>query len=90
MLFSITLQFNNLASCLEQMELAREERCEFLPFLSPRRVVTRQDRITGMVFARTEQQEDGFWVEDEDQTTQIKCDVIISAFGSHLQDEDGQ
>ncbi|XP_018015769.2 dihydropyrimidine dehydrogenase [NADP(+)] [Hyalella azteca] len=80
--------FTNIRAVPEEMELAREERCEFLPFLSPRRVVTRQDRITGMVFARTEQQEDGSWVEDEDQTTQIKCDVIISAFGSHLQDED--
>lgn len=72
------------------MELAREERCEFLPFLAPRQVLMKAGRVSAMVFARTELQEDGSWLEDEEQTMQIKCDVIISAFGSQLQDKDGQ
>ena len=73
-----------------QMELAREEQCEFLPFLSPRTVVTKGGRVTGMTFARTEQLEDGSWVEDDDQTTRLKCDFVISAFGAQLQDKDGE
>ena len=71
------------------MELARDEMCEFLPFLAPRKVVSKNGRVTGMVFARTEQQEDDTWIEDDDQTLQLKCDFIISAFGSQLQDDDG-
>ena len=71
------------------MELAREEQCEFLPFLSPQKVVTKGGRVSGMVFARTEEGEDGEWREDGEQTTHLKCDFVISAFGSQLQDEDG-
>lgn len=71
------------------MELAREEMCEFLPFLSPRKVVVKNGKVTGMEFVRTEQTEDGKWIEDEEQTIKLKCDYIISAFGSGLSDEDG-
>ena len=28
----------------------------------------------------------GKWIEDEEQTTRLKCDFIISAFGSGLYD----
>ena len=37
------------------MELAREEMCEFLPFLSPRKVVVKAGKIVAMEFCRTEQ-----------------------------------
>ena len=39
----------------EQMELAREEMCEFLPFMSPRKVILRGGKITAVEFCRTEQ-----------------------------------
>ncbi|MPC98715.1 Dihydropyrimidine dehydrogenase [NADP(+)] [Portunus trituberculatus] len=64
--------------------------CEFLPFLSPRKVLTKNGRVSGMEFVRTEQAEDGTWLEDEDQTVRLKCDYIISAFGSGLSDKDGK
>lgn len=43
-----------------------------------------------MEFVRTEQAEDGTWLEDEDQTVRLKCDYIISAFGSGLFDKDSK
>ena len=72
------------------MELAREEKCEFLPFMSPKEVNVKNGRICSMVFQRTEQQEDGTWIEDEDQSMKIKCDFVISAFGSTLHDQQGE
>ena len=73
------------------MELAREEKCEFLPFLAPREVLTREDgKVKGMEFVRTELDDEGNWVEDEDQIVRIKADYVISAFGSGLTDPDGE
>ena len=50
---------NNLTCCALkfcfQMELAREEMCEFLPFLSPKKVVLKAGKISAMEFCRTEQ-----------------------------------
>ena len=46
----------------QQMELAREEMCEFMPFLSPKSVVLHGEeggrRISAMEFCRTEQVSD--------------------------------
>ena len=86
------------------MELAREEKCEFLPFMSPKEVVMKNGRVVAMEFTRTEQNlvsflifwlkiknvQDGEWVDDLEQTTRIKADWIISAFGSSLFDDDGK
>lgn len=70
------------------MDLAKDEKCEFLPFLSPRKVIVKNDSITGMEFVRTEQTDDGDWIEDEDETVRLKIDYVISAFGSGLTDQD--
>ena len=36
------------------MELAREEMCEFMPFLSPRKVIRKDDgKISAIEFCRT-------------------------------------
>ncbi|XP_038074925.1 dihydropyrimidine dehydrogenase [NADP(+)]-like [Patiria miniata] len=79
--------FTTIRAVPEEMELAREERCEFMPFLSPRKVIMKADRITGLELCRTEQDENGKWVEDEEQTVRLKADYIISAFGSTLHDQ---
>lgn len=71
------------------MQLAVEEKCEFIPFQSPKSVQTDGSRITGMTFYRNEQQEDGSWVEDEDQVLKMRCNFVISAFGSGLYDKNG-
>lgn len=72
------------------MELAKEEKCEFLPFLSPRKVIVKDGKIVAMQFVRTEQDETGNWVEDEEQVVRLKADVVISAFGSVLSDPKGK
>ncbi|XP_075887436.1 dihydropyrimidine dehydrogenase [NADP(+)]-like isoform X2 [Nelusetta ayraudi] len=78
--------FTNIRAVPEEMELAKEEQCEFLPFLSPRQVIMKNGRVAGLQFCRTEQTEAGEWVEDEDQVVKLKADYIISAFGSMLSD----
>nr|AAH80003.1 MGC81821 protein [Xenopus laevis] len=78
--------FTNIRAVPEEVELAKEEKCEFLPFLSPRKVTLKGGKISGMEFVRTEQDDDGNWIEDEDQKIQLKAEVVISAFGSVLTD----
>ncbi|KAF6074359.1 dihydropyrimidine dehydrogenase [Phyllostomus discolor] len=78
--------FVNIRAVPEEMELAKEEKCEFLPFLSPRKVVVKGGKIVAMQFVRTEQDEAGNWSEDEEQRVRLKADVVISAFGSVLSD----
>jgi dihydropyrimidine dehydrogenase (NADP+) len=78
----------NMRAVPEEVEVAKEERCEFMPFCSPFRVVRNaQNKITGMEFYRTEQDDNGEWIEDQDQVIKIKCDFVISAFGSSLTDD---
>ena len=71
------------------MELAREERCEFMPFLSPRKVILKGGVVAGLELCRTEQNDNDEWVEDEEQTVRLKASYIISAFGSTLADNEG-
>lgn len=78
--------FTNIRAVPEEMELAKEEMCEFIPFTSPKKVITHGNRIRAMEFCRTEQTETGEWVIDEEQTIRLKADFIISAFGSDLSD----
>lgn len=73
-----------------QMELAKEEKCEFLPFLSPIEVILKKGLVHAMEFCRTEQTETGEWVEDHEQIVRLKADFIISAFGSVLNDHKGK
>lgn len=72
------------------MELAKEEKCEFLPFLSPSKVEVKDGRVVAITFLRTEQTDSGAWVEDQDQSLRLKANFIISAFGSGLADKDGR
>lgn len=47
-------------------------------------------QIESIEFCRNEQTESGEWVEDSDQTTKLKANFIISAFGSVLSEKDGR
>ncbi|XP_051176423.1 dihydropyrimidine dehydrogenase [NADP(+)] isoform X2 [Leptopilina boulardi] len=80
--------FTNIRAVPEEMELARNEKCEFIPFQSPKNVIVRNGKITAIEFYRTEQNENGEWIEDEDQIVRLKANFIISAFGSGLYDSD--
>ncbi|XP_017767317.1 PREDICTED: dihydropyrimidine dehydrogenase [NADP(+)] [Eufriesea mexicana] len=78
--------FTNIRAVPEELDLAREEKCEFIPFQSPKQVIIRNGKIIAMEFCRTEENENGEWVEDEEQIYRLKADFVISAFGSGLED----
>eukprot|EP00106_Octopus_bimaculoides_P021562 XP_014789004.1 PREDICTED: dihydropyrimidine dehydrogenase [NADP(+)]-like [Octopus bimaculoides] len=80
--------FNNFRAVPEEMEAAKKERCEFIPFMSPKEVLERNGRITGIRFAKTEVDENGQMTEDEDQLVVLKADFIISAFGSLVSEDE--
>lgn len=83
--------FVNIRAVPEEMELAKQEKCEFLPFMSPHQVVVNPatKKISHIVLARNEQNEEtGDWYVDEEQLMKKKCDFIISAFGSALYSDD--
>ena len=71
------------------MELAKEEKCEFIPFATPKKVIVKGSKITAIEFYRNEEDENGEWREDEDQIIRLKVSFIISAFGSGLYDSEG-
>ncbi|XP_054281346.1 dihydropyrimidine dehydrogenase [NADP(+)] [Macrosteles quadrilineatus] len=78
--------FTNIRAVPEEVELAKEEKCEFLPFMAPKGIITKDGKITAVEFYRTEQNDEGEWVVDKEQSTRIKADYVISAFGSGLYD----
>ncbi|KAG1969356.1 dihydropyrimidine dehydrogenase [NADP(+)], partial [Pimephales promelas] len=78
--------FTNIRAVPEEMEVAKEEKCEFLPFLCPCEVIKKNGHVVGLRFCRTEQRDDGTWIVDEEQIVHLKADFIISAFGSILND----
>ncbi|XP_048482969.1 dihydropyrimidine dehydrogenase [NADP(+)] isoform X3 [Plutella xylostella] len=80
--------FSNIRAVPEEVDLAKEEKCEFIPFMSPKEVIVKDGKIAGLRLCRTEQLDDGEWIEDEEQVTQLKANYIISAFGSGLYDAD--
>lgn len=43
-----------------------------------------------MEFCRTEQNDEGEWVEDMEQIVRLKANFVISAFGSGLYENDGK
>lgn len=79
--------FTSIRAVPEEMESAREEKCEFMPYCSPKQVNVKDGRIVSMEFVKTEQDLEGKWYDDEDQKITLKADWIISAFGSTLIDE---
>uniref|UniRef100_A0A914BUW6 Dihydropyrimidine dehydrogenase [NADP(+)] n=2 Tax=Acrobeloides nanus TaxID=290746 RepID=A0A914BUW6_9BILA len=78
--------FTSIRAVPEEMEAAREEKCEFMPFMSPKKLNIKDGRIVSMEFIKTEQDLEGNWYEDDEQTLTLKADWVISAFGSTLID----
>uniref|UniRef100_A0A158R6B8 Dihydropyrimidine dehydrogenase [NADP(+)] n=1 Tax=Syphacia muris TaxID=451379 RepID=A0A158R6B8_9BILA len=79
---------NSMRAAPEEIDAAKEERCEFVPYLEPRKVQMNNGKITAVEFQKTDQDLDGRWHNDGDQTITIKADYVISAFGSTLEDSD--
>lgn len=82
--------FSNIRAVPEEVELAKEEKCEFMPFMAPTKINVKSGKISSMTFNRTEQDADDNWIVDEEQMTTIKANFVISAFGSGLYDDDSK
>lgn len=78
----------NIRAVPEEVELAREERCEFIPFMAPKEVIMKDGKIAALEFFRNEQDDEGNWIQDPDQITRLKANFVISAFGSGLSDKE--
>eukprot|EP01126_Amoeba_proteus_P040937 TRINITY_DN4391_c0_g1_i4.p1 TRINITY_DN4391_c0_g1~~TRINITY_DN4391_c0_g1_i4.p1 ORF type:complete len:1068 (-),score=286.80 TRINITY_DN4391_c0_g1_i4:118-3249(-) len=79
--------FGEMRAVPEEVDLARHENCEFLPFCTPKRVIIENGRIVGLEMYKTEKDENGNYYNDPESTILIKCDVIVTAFGSGLSSE---
>ncbi|KPM10441.1 dihydropyrimidine dehydrogenase [NADP(+)]-like protein [Sarcoptes scabiei] len=83
--------FHNMRAVKEEIDLAYEEKCEFMPFMSPFRVnLDDHHHIESLEFYRTEVNEQNHLKEDCDQKIELKCQFVIAAFGSTLSDPNVQ
>ncbi|CAG9819353.1 unnamed protein product [Phaedon cochleariae] len=80
--------FTNIRAVPEEVSVAIEEKCELIGFLSPHSVNVKQGKIVSVTFSRTEETEDGKWIQDTEQLSTIKANFLISAFGSGLEEQD--
>ncbi|CAH1112633.1 unnamed protein product [Psylliodes chrysocephalus] len=80
--------FTNIRAVPEEVSVAVDEKCELVGFMAPHSVNVKDGRIVSVTFSRTEQTEDGKWIQDVDQLNTIKASFLISAFGSGLEDPD--
>jgi len=79
--------FRHMRAVPEEVDIAKNEACDFLPFCSPKAVILNDaGHISHMEFYRMEEQADGSYKVDEDQVLKVRADFIISAFGSHIPD----
>ena len=76
--------FPEMRAVPEEVDVARWERCEFLPYCEPKRVLTKGGRIVGLEMYKMEKDSSGVWRADDDQFIRVKCDFVISAFGSRV------
>ncbi|RZF40963.1 hypothetical protein LSTR_LSTR013218 [Laodelphax striatellus] len=76
--------FGGIRAVPEEVELAREEKCEFIPFVTHKDIIVQQGKIAAIEFYKTEENDRGEFVEDHDQIIKLKANYIISAYGSTL------
>ncbi|XP_011181764.2 dihydropyrimidine dehydrogenase [NADP(+)] [Zeugodacus cucurbitae] len=72
----------------EEIELAREEWCELVPYSKASKVILEDDKICSVEFIRTDMDIDGKISEDKEQKTYLPANFVISAFGSGLNEQE--
>ena len=81
--------FTEMRAVPEEVEAGKIEGCEFLPYHQPKRVITGADgKIVALELYKMEKDDQGRYSIDEDQYLKVKCDFIISAFGSAVESEE--
>ncbi|VDO03044.1 unnamed protein product [Rodentolepis nana] len=89
----VTVVFRKSTSTInpvpEELEAAVREKCDILPNMAPDKVhLGANGKICDLTCVRRERNEDEKWFSDPEQSIKIKTDVIITAFGSELNDPD--
>ena len=80
--------FPEMRAVPEEVDVAKDENCEFLPFHQPKKVILGRDgKITGIELFKMEKNADGSYSIDDDQYLKIKCDFVICAFGSTIESQ---
>ena len=79
--------FADMRACPEEFDIPKKEGVEVLPYCTPNEVVCRDGKVFLVEFLKMEKNAEGRWVPDEDQSLRIKCQFVISAFGSMVGDE---
>lgn len=86
--------FGQIRAVPEEVSVAVEERCEFMPFVAPKRVCLDESsgKIIAVEFYKTELVFDSLGRSelfiDKEQVIKLRADFVISAFGAQLADED--
>ena len=73
----------------EEADLFREERGEFLPYVQVKAPILKDGKIVALELNKMEK-EKGVYVVDTESYIRLKCDFVISAFGSKVDDEMAQ
>ena len=79
--------FSQMRAVPEEVDLAKNEACEFIPYASPKDIVEKDGKVVGLELFRSEMQEDGSYVLDKENPFVVKCDFVITAFGSEAADD---
>lgn len=79
--------FSEIRAVPEEFDIVKDERCELMPNSLPKGVICKDGRISGIELWKTESKDDGTCEIDEDQFVRLKCDFIISAFGSTVENQ---
>uniref|UniRef100_A0A7S3L168 dihydropyrimidine dehydrogenase (NADP(+)) n=1 Tax=Amphora coffeiformis TaxID=265554 RepID=A0A7S3L168_9STRA len=69
----------------EQVTAAMSEQVDVLPYALPKQVLFSESnpgKIRALELYKTEQDEHGKYAIDDDQFVRVKCDYVVSAFGS--------
>jgi dihydropyrimidine dehydrogenase (NADP+) len=70
----------------EEVAMTMEEQVDVIPYVLPKKVILDEEtgKIRAIEMYKTEQGPDGKYSIDEDQFIRVKCDFIVSAFGSDV------
>jgi len=74
--------FQHMRAVPEEFEAVKEEQCDVMPNCSPKQVIIREGRIAALELYKTDVDSEGRTIIEEDNFIRLKCDYIISAFGS--------
>lgn len=74
--------FDDLKANDEIFDPALQEKINFIPYLSPKSVITQNNLVTAVEFNEYLPNKEGKYETLKDEVRKLKCDFLITAFGS--------